>query len=286
MPGHPNLPSFVLIRKPEDVRTVLWPALLFGLTRVCWKFDAYAGIPLLMYFTFACAAISHNSMHCRVFYFDNIEQVWRVVLSLSYGHPVNTFIPGHNLSHHKFLQKEEDLMRTDQMQYEWPILNLLLFHATVAPKVFKQDMDYMLRSWRESRAAGRWCEYTVSTCVQMCAVVGVQLWLLWIDVRKAVLLWWLPRFFAQWAIVTMNLLQHHGCDSDEKKYNFARNFVSPELNYLMFNNGYHTIHHKIPNAHWSQYPYLHRRIVKPEIRPELDEPSMIGYVWKTYVTLG
>ena len=37
-----------------------------------------------------------------------------------------------------------------------------------------------------------------------------------------------------------------------KNYNGARNFVGPVINYLTFNNGYHTIHHMYPTMHWSR----------------------------------
>lgn len=273
-----------MLRRREDVRSVAWAALLFLLTWACWTREFYAGVPLLMYFTFACACISHNSMHCRVFYSQTLEEVWRVVLSLAYGHAVQTYISGHNKTHHSYLQKEGDLMRTDQMKYKWPILNLLLFMPTVAPKVARNDLNYMLDSWHAARASGRYCSHTISTCVQMACVLGVQAWLLWIDARKAVLLWWLPRIWAQYAIVTINMLQHDGCEPvDKKNMNHSRNFTDPILNWLLFNNGYHCIHHLMPNAHWSQLPEMHRRLVVPYIDPTLNEPSMIGYIYRTYV---
>ena len=44
-------------------------------------------------------------------------------------------------------------------------------------------------------------------------VVGVsQIALLILDWRKFFLYVWIPHFFAQWAIVSMNMLQHDGCD--------------------------------------------------------------------------
>ena len=37
-----------------------------------------------------------------------------------------------------------------------------------------------------------------------------------------------------------------------KNWNNARNFIGPVINYLTFNNGYHTIHHMYPSMHWSR----------------------------------
>ena len=36
-----------------------------------------------------------------------------------------SYIPGHNLSHHKYLQTRKDIMRTSKMKYRWQSLNLL-----------------------------------------------------------------------------------------------------------------------------------------------------------------
>lgn len=272
------------LRKAADVRSLMWPAMFAWLTNICWQNNIFWGVPLLMYFSFACAAIAHNSMHCDVFYSKTLEEVWRIVLSLSYGHPVNTFLPGHNLSHHVYLQQHKDLMRTDQMTYRWPFLNFLLFQPQVAPKIFIQDLHYMRTRWTRARQLNKMCRYTVTTILQGGLVVGALGYLMSQSWRKALLYWVIPRLFAQWAIVTMNLLQHDGCDSlEEKNLNFARNFVGPSLNYLMFNNGFHTIHHQMPNTHWSQLPYMHKRIVAPHIRPDLDQTSMLLYIWKTYI---
>jgi len=41
-------------------------------------------------------------MHCRCFKNKMLEHIWHHLLWLTYGHPVSTFVPGHNLSHHRF----------------------------------------------------------------------------------------------------------------------------------------------------------------------------------------
>ena len=79
--------------------------------------------------------------------------------------------------------------------------------------------------------------------------------------RKFFLYFIIPHLFAQWGIVSMNVLQHDGCDivpaDDTTNPNTARNFVGSWLNFLTMNNGYHAIHHRHPTMHWSKYPDAH-----------------------------
>jgi hypothetical protein len=85
--------------------------------------------------------------------------------------------------------------------------------------------------------------------------------------------------------MTLNLLQHDGCDGDDK-YNFARNFTSPILNFFCYNNGYHGIHHVHPGLHWSELKHAHKAEVKPSLHPNLDQWSILGYMFTTFVYPG
>jgi len=92
----------------------------------------------------------------------------------------------------------------------------------------------------------------------------------------------------------MNMLQHDGCDVnvdldssvEVKNWNGARNFVGPVINYLTFNNGYHTIHHMYPTMHWSRLPEEHKRQVKPHVHAALDQQCMARYIYKAFVFPG
>ena len=99
-----------LLKNSADWRCVLWIAKYFVLSALAWRYDAIisASIPLslltfvvLSYYSFAGATIVHNTMHSRFFHSRTLEHIWHHVLSLTYGHPVSTFVPGHNLSHHR-----------------------------------------------------------------------------------------------------------------------------------------------------------------------------------------
>jgi fatty acid desaturase len=90
----------------------------------------------------------------------------------------------------------------------------------------------------------------------------------------------LPVLFASWSMMFTNYVQHVGCDPTSPD-NHSRNFVSPLSNWLVFQAGYHTVHHEHPGTHWSRYPALHAwRAAR--IDPRLNERSIFGYCLKRY----
>ena len=95
----------------------------------------------------------------------------------------------------------------------------------------------------------------------------------------------IPHQYAAWGIITMNLLQHDGCD-ETTEYNHSRNFVGKVVNWFTYNNGFHTIHHLEPGLHWSLAPAEHAKRVAPFIHPNLDQASLLVYLFRTYVSPG
>jgi fatty acid desaturase len=130
------------------------------------------------------------------------------------------------------------------------------------------------------------------SCREWIVVVLIHLTLLIMHPKKFVLYVFLPHICAQWGIVTMNMLQHDGCDTnidtDNRfdNYNTSRNFVGSFVNYLTFNNGYHAIHHMYPRMHWSRLREEHELQVKPKCNPNLNEKCMVSYIYRTFVYPG
>ena len=286
-----------LLRNNADWRSLLWIVKYFTFSACAWLYDDaimtshwmyVVTFIVLAYYSFAGATIVHNTMHCRCFHDDDLETIWHHILSLTYGHPVSTFVPGHNLSHHRYTQTRMDPMRTSKLRYKWNLLNGILFQPTVALDVFKMDLRYLaLKKYQKH-------DFYVKSCREWIVLGLTHVALLLLNGRKFLLYVWAPHFFAQWAIVSMNMLQHDGCDSNIdldssvecKNYNGARNFVGPVINYLTFNNGYHTIHHIYPTMHWSNLPAEHERKVKPNCHPSLNEQCMARYIFKSFIYPG
>ena len=194
-------------------------------------------------------------------------------------------IPGHNLSHHRHTETRKDPMRTSKVQYKWHLLNLLLFQPTVALDVFRMDLSYTLLQ-RAMKTP-----FFAHVCMEWGVLILSQLFLSFLDWRRFMLYIYAPHLFAQWGIVTMNILQHDGChvsspDDKTTNYNTARNFTGHTVNLLTFNNGFHTIHHMYPTMHWSDLAREHRARVQPHIHPNLDQSCMCSYVYSTFVYPG
>mgnify|MGYP000527471302 CR=1 FL=1 len=238
------------LRNWRDIQTLTLVSLYFVLVWVLWNKEAQLGwwlVPTFLatcWWSFVGAATTHNTMHCRVFKERWANKLWQLVLTLTYGHPVSTYVPGHNLSHHKFTQLRKDIMRTQKLQYKHNFLNLVLFQPTVSIDVLKSDLKFI----RMQQLAGR--PFVDQVMRELVFLVLVMVSLAYIDLRKFFFFFHVPHLFGQWAIVTMNLLQHDGCDTVPEgvtgNFNHSRNFTGFLLNFLTMNNGYHSIHHMKP----------------------------------------
>src|SRR5262249_571239 len=91
-----------------------------------------------------------------------------------------------------------------------------------------------------------------------------------------------PWLFAQWVLVTINLLQHQDCDFDST-FNHSRNLTGPFLNWLLLNNGYHTAHHMFPAPHWSKLEPIHFRVLVPHTDSSLEEKSVWACLWRRFM---
>lgn len=273
-----------MLHNRADLRTLAFVATFYLLVAAAWLLPLpLAGRALLFaltcWFSFVCAIATHNAMHAPIFRHPLPERLLHLALTLGYGHPVSAFVPGHNLSHHRHSQTRRDVMRTSKARHRWHLLNLLFFVVRVGPDIMKSEGAWYRTMWTRDRA---WFRGLLVEFAFLYAAYGVLLWLDW---RLFLVSLFLPHKFAAWGIISMNLLQHDGCD-DDSRWNHSRNFTGPVINWLGLNNGYHTIHHDQPLLHWSEIPRAHAELVAPHMHPALDQPSLPAYVWRTFVVPG
>jgi fatty acid desaturase len=274
-----------MLRYRADLKTLLFVAIYFGLVAAQWVWaptSLWLAAPLLVltcWFSFFGAVATHNTVHCPVFHQRWANRAFQVALTLTYGHPVSAYVPGHNLSHHKHTQSRRDVMRTTKVQFRWNLLNGLLFMPRVGGDIFRADMRYFRAMYRRNPP---WFRQMIIEATFFLGSMGLLLALDW---KKFLLYVLIPHQYAAWGIITMNLLQHDGCDEDSE-YNHSRNFVGKLVNWWTYNNGYHTIHHIEPGLHWSLLPAEHAARVAPFIHPNLDQPNFVAYLWRTFIWPG
>jgi fatty acid desaturase len=113
----------------------------------------------------------------------------------------------------------------------------------------------------------------------ICWAVPIALTL--VDWRAALYALWIPRFASLYLIIYFNYGQHVHCDP-YSKWNHSRSFTSPILNFLLFNNGFHSVHHMKTGTHWSLLPAMHARF-GGNIHPALNVRSFWVWAFKQYV---
>jgi fatty acid desaturase len=274
-----------MLRYRADIRTLAFVAFYYALLVAEWRVAPwrwYAVVPLVVLtcvVSWICAVITHNTLHSPVFKSRGANKVFQVALTCAYGFPVSEYVPGHNLSHHKFTQKRADLMRTSKVRHSWNVLNLFAFFPRVGFDIFGENYRYV---GVMKAKMPRWYHQLV---IEMIVCWGSKAALLLLDWRKALLFVVVPHFFAVWGITTVNFLQHDGCDEDDE-YNHSRNFVGTIFNWFTFNNGFHGIHHEHPGLHWSLCPEAHVRELHEGIHPALEQKSLAVYLFKTFVFPG
>jgi len=231
-------------------------------------------------FAFYSATIVHNSIHCGLFPREQgwKNQIWQFLLCASYGWPVTTLVPGHNMSHHEFTQTEKDVTFTDQLQYSNNLVNLIMFFPVCSTAIMDQDGKFM----EIQRLQGTKLYWQCQKEIVWLVVHQLFVMAFW-DLKAWAVAVLLPQLFGKFGIISINYLQHDGCPSpEEDKHNFSRNFVGTTINFFTCNNGYHTAHHNEPMLHWSKLADAHEEKVAPFCHPGINHGNILYYIWTCF----
>jgi fatty acid desaturase len=273
-----------MLRFKKDRRTLAFVGAYYALIALGFSVHLTAwGTALLSvtlcFVSFFCAVITHNTVHSPIFHSRVMNRFFQIVLTPSYGHPVNMFVPGHNLSHHKYLQEPKDRMRTDKMRFRWNLLNQIFFAWVVGGPITRDNFEYAAIMRTRKPAWFRQLLLELGAWILFLAITFA------IDWKRFIFFVLIPHQYAAWGIMGVNFIQHEGCDGDHP-YNHSRNFVGGLTNWFTFNNGYHGIHHMHPALHWSQVPEVHARELHGKVDPRLEQPSMLAYCFRAYIWPG
>src|SRR5262245_58007499 len=226
------------------------------------------------YFSFLNAVVIHNHLHQGIFHSRRLNMIWRCVLSFGALYPASANIPSHNLVHHHFDDDgQPDWAAPEHVSFRWNLLNLIHFPNVAGPNTFAGVQRWM--------AVGSRREFTRQYMLENVAAFGIALGLMVFDFWTTLFFIVIPQLYGARCILRINLIQHDGCDT-ASEWNHSRNFVGRLFNWIMCNNGYHTIHHNRAGLHWSALADAHKREVVPRIDPSLNERSMVWYLLRTY----
>ena len=276
-----------LLRHVEDRRSIglslMHLAFVAGQVALFWtdapRWVFFVTAPLVACSAFVQQICVHNAMHGPVFANRAHNRIWQCVLSICIGFPVSVYVPVHNLSHHLGLQTPRDVLRTTEVRHRWNLANLVHHMAMGTVHLHVLHVAY-LAEMRRSRP--RWLRQAFAELLTV-SIYYVAIALA-IGPLAMLALVFLPAIAGQWLIVGFGYVQHDGVDH-ESEYLHSRNFTSPLFNWVICNNGFHTIHHNKPGMHWSLVAAAHRDAIA-KMDPRLDEPSLIRYLWRAFVWPG
>ena len=265
------------MRHRADLKTLAWLASATLLLMAQWRSPAFSWwlYGPFLYFSVSAAILAHNHNHVRTWRSRSLNLATDVWIGLFYGYPLFAWIPTHNKNHHRFNNTEPDHTHTWRF---WEANSLLTLLAYPAISAFYQQPaigQYIGTLRKKNR------RLFYEGVIQIVCLVGWVAVAFLMDWRKALLYVVIPQQVSLSTVLVFNYLQHVHAD-EEDDWNHSRNFTGWLLNFLLFNNGYHTVHHIKPGLHWSHTAEGHRRIAH-RIDPLLNEPSLVWYLVRTYL---
>jgi fatty acid desaturase len=261
-----------LLRHSADRRSVAYLVAVAGLAVLQWNVIGVNPIlyPIYLYMSVTVAVISHNHNHVSMWKSRGLNLLTSWVISIHYGHPAIAWVPTHNQNHHKFNNREGDSGRSPGLFSRNHLLSLITYPMYTGLRQQADVTNFLKRLYARDRR-----EFWMAIS-EYAVFFGFMGFVFWLDWRKALLFYFLPQQFALFWIQVINYIQHIEADA-ESEWNHSRNFVSPLLNALLFNNGYHTVHHYKPGVHWSDLPKLHAEHVHKI------HPALLVKSWTTYM---
>lgn len=264
-----------MLRYKADRRTLVYMFVTTVLLYVQWNlvsFNIFLYI-ISLFMAISVAVIAHNHNHLPMWrskFMNSVTDYW---LTLFYGFPAFGWIPTHNKNHHVLNNKLGDYTITYRLTEKNNFFSLVSYPSISSFYQQKPIRDYLKMLWRTDRK-----EFYLAF-MQYFALAALYIVAFYFDWKKALIYIAIPHQISLFSVLIFNYVQHVHAD-EESEYNHSRNFVG-FLNKMLFNNGYHTIHHERAGIHWSETPTAHKKI-EQHIDPILLERGFWGYVMRSY----
>lgn len=275
------------LRFVEDGRTLVWAFCLFplGPALALWRPSLLPFLAvLLVYCSYLSGVLSHNHNHVPVFRGRRSNLAYGAWLSVFYGFPIVSWLPTHNQNHHRYTNGKGDVTATSLHAPRDGFLAALTYPLASS----RRQLPSLIRFAREAfqlRSAQRARILVESAALVLAhgAVLGLAIALHGAKLGSIVYACalGLPSMLGTYWMMLTNYLQHVGCVVGSE-HDHSRNFVGSLTNWLVFDNGFHTVHHDQPTQHWSRYRELHAARAR-DIAPELNRRDIvITYLFSRY----
>ena len=275
------------LRFIADRRTLFWALVLFpavpALSYAEPKLAPWL-LPVSFYLAYCSGVLSHNHNHAPVFWRKRHNVLYSAWLSFFYGCPLFVWVPTHNQNHHRYLDGPGDATRTLDLAPKDSLWAALSYptRSTIAqrPAIWQYVRDARQRHPLRFRQI---VLETATVVLGHLAAAGLALFSygFWRGAVLYLCALGIPALFAPWAMMFTNYLQHVGCDHASPD-DHSRNFVSRWANWLVFDAGYHTVHHEHAGTHWSAYRTLHAARAG-RISPQLNQGTIPGFLLHRYL---
>jgi fatty acid desaturase len=221
----------------------------------------------------AVAVMTHNHNHLPMWRSKVLNVLTDWWLTVFYGFPIFAWIPTHNKNHHRFNNREGDDSITYRVSEKNNFLTLVSY-PTVSGYYQQKAIVHYLKDMKANNKEKFW----ISISQYFVLVLWIAVALV-IDWENALLFVIIPQQVSLFSVLIFNYVQHVHAN-EESEWNHSRNFTG-FLNFMLFNNGYHTIHHHKAGLHWNKVPEAHKEIEK-NIDPILLERSFWWYIFRSY----
>ncbi|MCW8804590.1 MAG: fatty acid desaturase [Ignavibacteriaceae bacterium] len=264
------------LKEAADVKSLIYIFITTALFITQWM---WLGVNSFIYTWYlfmavAVAVMTHNHNHLPMWRSKVMNVLTDWWLTVFYGFPIFAWIPTHNKNHHKFNNREGDDSITYRVSEKNNFLTLISY-PTISGYYQQKAIMVYLKEMKANNKEKFW--------VSISQYVVLVLWVaaaLIIDWEKALLFVIIPQQVSLFSVLIFNYVQHVHAD-EESEWNHSRNYTG-FLNFLLFNNGYHTIHHHKAGLHWNKVPEAHKEIEK-NIDPILLERSFWWYIFRSYI---
>ena len=263
------------LKEKADVKSLIYILITTTLFISQWM---WTGVNPFLYTWFlfmsvSVAVMTHNHNHLPMWRSKVMNLLTDWWLTVFYGFPIFAWIPTHNKNHHRFNNRKGDDSITYRVSEKNNFLTLISY-PTISGYYQQKAIVAYLKDMKTNNKEKFWI--SISQYILLVFWIAAALIIDW---EKALLFVIIPQQVSLFSVLIFNYVQHVHAN-EESEWNHSRNFTG-FLNFLLFNNGYHTIHHHKAGLHWTKVPAAHKEIEK-NIDPILLEKSFWWYILRSY----